>query len=420
MILYQEVKMTSITELKRNNENDSFSFKIKFYLGFDSNGKQKTQTRIWNAPWGFNRKEAWAKVQLVSDEWEREICGNSSTLFYAGNPIKRYKFKDFVQEVWVPFFVKDGTHRPTTVAMYTSVLDLMLPFFSDLMLDEVNGIFIMKYLAWLRNDYRTYYGEPLSASTIKHHFNMLRMIFNYAETQELIIKNPIKKVPVPKLERQKVDALSEEDAKKFIAAIKKLSFDYQCIIMILLTSGLRRGECIGLQWQDIDFENNTITVERAATYTKETGTIISDPKTINSIRTIPMMQGLADMLQKLKTFRHTEYPNIKINESFLFCTEGNPFEPRDPNAVTRRLNTFVRKNNLPDVSPHDLRHSCATLLLNCGADIKSVQEILGHANASTTLNFYVRSDLKHMKLASEKYAKAFGLDGKENTNEQLC
>ena len=60
---------------------------------------------------------------------------------------------------------------------------------------------------------------------------MLRMIFNYAETQELIIKNPIKKVPVPKLERRKVDALSEEDAKKFIAAIEKLSFDYQCIIV---------------------------------------------------------------------------------------------------------------------------------------------------------------------------------------------
>ena len=122
-----------------------------------------------------------------------------------------------------------------------------------------------------------------------------------------------------------------------------------------------------------------------------------------------MMQGLADMLQKLKTFRHTEYPNIKINESFLFCTEGNPFEPRDPNAVTRRLNTFVRKNNLPDVSPHDLRHSCATLLLNCGADIKSVQEILGHTNANTTLNFYIRSDIQQMKAATDKFANAFGL-----------
>lgn len=200
-------------------------------------------------------------------------------------------------------------------------------------------------------------------------------------------------------------------------AIKKLSFDYQCILMILLTAGLRRGESIGLKWQDIDFNENTISVERSATYTKETGTVVKSPKTVNSIRVIPMMVGVADMLVKLKEFRSKEYPNVKIDETFLFCVEGNPFQPRDPNAVTRRLNYFVRNNNLPDVSPHDLRHSCATLLLNCGADIKSVQEILGHANASTTLNYYVRSDLKHMKLASEKYAKVFGFDGKENANE---
>lgn len=405
--------MTSITEIKRKTEDEPYSFKIKFYFGLETNGKQKTHTRIWQAPWGFERKEAWERVQTVSDEWEKELFGIKNIANKDSTVEVKYKFKDFVNEIWVPLFVKDGAHRPTTIAMYTSVLELMLPFFGDIMLDEITGLYIMKYLSWLRNEYRTNYGEPLSQRTIKHHYNMLRMILNYAETQEILEKNPIRKVPVPKLERHKVDALDETDAKIFMEAIKKLSFDYQCIIMILLTAGLRRGECIGLKWQDIDFDDNTISIERAAIYTKKTGTVVAEPKTVNSVRIIPMMVGVADMLTKLKELRKKEYPNVKIDETFLFCTEGNPFQPRDPNGVTRRLNAFVKKNNLPDVSPHDLRHSCATLLLDCGADIKSVQEILGHANASTTLNFYVRSDLKHMKMASEKYANVFGLNGEK-------
>ena len=405
--------MTSITEIKRKTEDEPYSFKIKFYFGLGTNGKQKTLTRIWQAPWGFEREEAWERVQTVSDEWEKDLFGMKNIASKDKIVEVKYKFKDFVNEIWVPLFVKDGAHRPTTIAMYTSVLELMLPFFGDIMLDEITGLYIMKYLSWLRNEYRTNYGEPLSQRTIKHHYNMLRMILNYAETQEILEKNPIRKVPVPKLERHKVDALDETDAKIFMEAIKKLSFDYQCIIMILLTAGLRRGECIGLKWQDIDFDDNTISIERAAIYTKETGTVVAEPKTVNSVRRIPMMVGVADMLTKLKELRKKEYLNVKIDETFLFCTEGNPFQPRDPNCVTRRLNAFVKKNNLPDVSPHDLRHSCATLLLDCGADIKSVQEILGHANASTTLNFYVRSDLKHMKMASEKYANAFGLNGEK-------
>lgn len=69
----------------------------------------------------------------------------------------------------------------------------------------------------------------------------------------------------------------------------------------------------------------------------------------------------------------------------------------------------MESNNLPDLSPHDLRHSCATLLLASGADIKSVQEIMGHTDARTTLNYYVRTDMKQMRNATNKFAEAFGL-----------
>ena len=77
--------------------------------------------------------------------------------------------------------------------------------------------------------------------------------------------------------------------------------------------------------------------------------------------------------------------------------------------MTHRVKHFMKVNGLPDMSPHDLRHSCATLLLSSGADVKSVQEILGHTNASTTLNFYVKADINQMQAATNKLAAAFGL-----------
>ena len=101
--------------------------------------------------------------------------------------------------------------------------------------------------------------------------------------------------------------------------------------------------------------------------------------------------------------------NKNIDNAFLFPKADDITKPRDPNALTKRVTRFMKNNGFPDLSPHDLRHSCATLLLAEGADIKSVQEILGHADASTTLNFYVKANLQQMKHATDKFANAFNL-----------
>jgi integrase len=222
--------------------------------------------------------------------------------------------------------------------------------------------------------------------------------------QEFILKNPMEKVDCPKLSKKKVDALSAEQAKEFFSLIGEAPIDFRCMLNLLITTGLRRGELMGLQWGDIDLDHCIISVNRNVTYTPTSGIVVSTPKTDCGLRQIPLMLAVADVL---KEYRNTM--GEWRRQDYVFPKGGNPTLARDPNSITRRVKRFMKLHGLPDMSPHDLRHTCATLLLSNGADIKSVSEILGHTDASTTLNFYVRSDIQQMKAATDKFANAFGL-----------
>lgn len=403
--------MASIQEKTKNSK--IISYKFKAYLGRDASGKQMFRCMTWKPPENLSKAKSRREAERAAAAWEAQIRSESPIM--QSEPTSeqhsdQYAFSEFVNEIWVPLFVRDGSHRPSTIAMYTNLLKIILPYFGGTPIQQITALQITKYLSWLRNEYRTPRGKPLADKSIKHHYNILAMIFNYAEKQDVIVKNPMRKVDAPKVRKKAVDALSEAQANQFFSALGDCSFDFRCVLYLLITTGLRRGECLGLQWQDVDFRNATIHIQRAVTYTPESGILVSEPKTANSIRTIPLMDSTMQMLKLLLHRSIRENPNTDLTKAFLFGKPDHPFEPRDPNAITRRMKRFVRTAGLPDVSPHDLRHTCASLLLSSGADIKSVQEILGHADARTTLNYYVKTDLQQMRAATNKYAAAFGLN----------
>lgn len=369
-------------------------------------------------PEGLTPVKAKRAAEHAAEEWEWEARAEyqkeqnaiEQGLVYQLPPEKRKDdFVSFIENTWLPLQIRGGDNKPSTIAYYEYVSQNIKEYFAGTILQNISPSCIQKYLIYLRNDFKSKAGKPLSAETLHHHYRVLNMMFAYAERLELISKNPMSKVDAPRRERKPVEAMNKEQAAKFFQLLDACPLDFRCMLHLMMTTGVRRGECIGLKWSDLDEKAGTITICRNVTYTPESGTIVSTPKTSNSMRTIPIMPSTLQLMQTLKKQTSSKHPDTHLRGAFIFPSENSLYEPRNPDSVTRRVKRFMKNNDFPDLSPHDLRHSCATLLLSQGADIKSVQEILGHADASTTLNFYVKSDLQQMKSATEKYAAAFNL-----------
>ncbi len=405
--------MAGIRENKRNGKLVSYRFTA--CLDRDANGRQVRKYMTWPVPDGLTPSKARKAAQRAADEWEQQERKEYQKELELGQAYvlppekRRDSFSTFVNDVWFPLHVCNGEQKPTSVAFYKNLSKVIVDYFDGAALQEISSIQIQKFLMYLRKDYKTKQGKPFAAKTVRHYYGALNLIFNYAEKQGLIAANPMLKVDAPKKDKKPIDALSPEQAKLFFAALNDCPLDFRCMLLLLVTSGIRRGECLGLQWRDINERDCTITVARSVVYTPESGIIVSTPKTEDSTRTIPIMPSVLKLLQQLKKQARAANKDTSIKNAFVFPGKSGLFAPRDPNAVTKRVKRFMKRSGFPDLSPHDLRHSCATLLLSQGADIKSVQEILGHADASTTLNFYVKSDIRQMKAATEKYAAAFNL-----------
>ena len=401
------------TIIERYYKGKLSSFKIMAFVGRDENKKQVFRCMTWRPTKGMTVNQMRKQAAQAAAIWEKE----QKQQFQLEKDHPQVKaaakdgmtFSEFATNIWLPLAVNDGAHRSTTAETYKYILTIILSVLGDLPLQEITPIQITEYLQWLRKDYHTKSGKTVSESTIKHHYDLLKIMFAYAEKNDLVQSNPMRKVDAPKLQKKKVDALSAEDASRFFLAINECNLPFRCILLLMATTGLRRGECLGLHWRDINFNASTLTVEYSVSYTKSAGLVITPPKTITSIRRVPIMDGMLSLLEDLKHYREFQFKTHLLDNAYVFCRNTDLFTPRDPSSITRATKRFFKKADLPDMSPHDLRHTCATLLLETGADIKSVQEILGHADAKTTLNFYVKSDLERARSATNNYAREFNL-----------
>ncbi|MEG1497686.1 MAG: tyrosine-type recombinase/integrase [Clostridiales bacterium] len=231
--------------------------------------------------------------------------------------------------------------------------------------------------------------SSLDPQTVLHYHRFISSVLSTAVYWQVITSNPCQRVKPPKVEHKEAKYLDEEGAEKLLKALEDEPLQYRVIIYTLLYTGLRRGEVCGLEWKDIDFKNQTLRVNRTSGYVPGKGVYEDTAKNDTSIRKISIAGGAANILREYKTMQGAE--RLRLGSLWQdydrIFTQWNG-KPIHPDTVSRWFRTFVKRNGLPPVSIHSLRHTHATLLIANHADIRTVSGRLGHARTSTTLNIY--------------------------------
>ena len=202
---------------------------------------------------------------------------------------------------------------------------------------------------------------------------------------------------MPKAEKKQLDVLSSEERKKLEQYLLQTGLTIDLAILLCLFTGLRVGELCGLQWSDIDFENGTLSVKRTVQRVYRNGcseVLIGSPKSRTSVRTIPVPSFLLTLLEKKK------------RQDFLYLITGKN-KPAEPRTMQYRFQKILKLCGIRKVPFHLLRHTYATDCIAHGFDAKTLSELLGHADASITLNRYVHSSMQ-MK---QEYVKRLQLTG---------
>lgn len=284
-------------------------------------------------------------------------------------------------EEWLRSYAEPSL-RPSTLQGYRSDIKRHIaPALGKKMLRSITQRDVQKfYNAIGKKTYHTKEGEEktLSASTVRDVHMLLHEILEAAVRSRMIVSNPTDGAVIPKNSRQPMKILNEEQLERFMEAIKDEPLWYD-FFYTEVTTGLRRGEICGLKWCDLDESDGTLLICRSVHNVEGGDREIGETKTEKGKRKIVLPASTFYLLRERKKTARSEW---------IFPDLLEPERPTSPNGAYKKLKSILTKAGLPDIRFHDLRHTFATHAMKSGVDAKTLSGILGHTNASFTLDTY--------------------------------
>lgn len=370
----------------------------KYYavLNIYENGKRKKKWINSELPEKGNKRKAEQFLREKLAEYERmEGIVRNDVLF-----------SDYVR-IWLSQIAR--TVDSVTMQGYQVLADgHILPYFDELKvpLSGIDYKTIQRYIDTKHEHGRLDGKGGLTPRSLKLHKNIINQTLNLAVQNKLIPSNPCQFVVLPQQVRYESSFYNDRQLKELFAALR----DDPLLPLVKITAlyGLRRSELLGLQWDSIDFEAKTMTIRHTVSKVTE---VVSKDKTKNasSHRSFPLTPEPLEIFRKAQcqeAQNRIDFGREYQENSYVFkWPDGHPYSP---DYISHRFNDLLKKHNLPHIRFHELRHSCASMLISMGWSLKDVQEWLGHSDIKMTANIYSHLDTARKNNIAESLAQKFG------------
>lgn len=373
------------------------SYRLVCYNGFDLNGNSIRHTKTVHG----SKKDA--KIELA-----KFVADVQNGMVIEG---KALKFSEFT-EIWKRDYGSKEL-APSTYKRYVRMLETrILPYFGHFYVNKIKPTDIMLFYDQLSRDTQLVRKKgnngaktikPLSAKTILEHHRLLRAMLHRAVYWQIIVNNPAERVQPPKTMKPKRKYYDDDQSKLLLSSLMELDenqIKYKVAIILTIFTGFRLGELMGLEWSDINFNDGIVSVNRSSQYLADKGVFTKTPKTESSIRDVAIPEFVISLLKEYKLWYEEQkslYGELWTNSNRLFVQANG--KPMHPSTISKWFVKYVGQIGLPVINFHGLRHTNATLLIAQNIDVAVVAARLGHAQITTTYNFYVHPIISHNRKA---------------------
>ena len=299
--------------------------------------------------------------------------------------------------VWLENYVKPSSKHRTYTRYKEIVEQHIIPQIGDVELPEITPYMLQCYVTELLKSGNLRTGEGLSANSVNSIITVIQTTLKTAYSLGIVSEYVGDKIKRPRTSEKKIECLSVSEQKKIEQYILNEKNTRLFGVLFCLYTGVRIGELLALEWSDIDMSKGELRVNKTCHYGKDEndvfGRITDIPKTQSSIRNIPFPKQLMPYLRAEK--KKSRSTHIVSNGENLIAIR----------SYQRSFSALLKKLNIPHRGFHSLRHTFATRALECGMDVKTLSELLGHRSPTVTLNRYAHSLMEHKKEMMNRLGK---------------
>lgn len=371
------------------------TYRIQVCIGETTDGKKKFKSMTYKPPADLKSdRKIKAAVERAAQEFEDKVRDGAVIN-------KKIRFAE-IYEKWFAQITLENNLHATTLDRYNICKPKIIDTFGAMYIGDIKKIHVQDFINKVAQ-------TGLSTKSQGLYLTVISDVFRYAVDNEICEKNPclgVHKINKPVKERE---VYTVDEVKQFLTLLEYAPIEMKAFFLLIIFTGCRYGEIMGLHWSDIDFSNGLLHINRTLTSVAKIGMVESPTKTKKSMRVIALNDLTLAVLQQYKDdwqISANSIGDLYTGTDALFINFDNNCKYWGENYARTWIKRYCEQNNLRYISIHSFRHFAASLLIANGYDVRTVSAMLGHSNTTTTLNTYAHAFNEQLAKASNSISNA--------------